>query len=144
MTAARLDLERRTRLGERRRHEEDAKKHNAQTRAGAFAIFRALAGEPSFRDALRCAEVYPTAAERLVAAIPASHESVQEAARFLVALADGGAEGRGDDVGFEASEDLFEFGGEFADADVGGVGGATAASATKNATTTPRRTCRRP
>ena len=122
-TAARLDLERRTRLGERRRHEEDAKKHNAQTRAGAFAIFRALAGEPSFRDALRCAEVYPTAAERLVAAIPASHESVQEAARFLVALADGGAEGRGDDVGFEASEDLFEFGGEFADADVGGVGG---------------------
>ena len=122
-TAARLDLERRTRLGERRRHEEDAKKHNAQTRAGAFAIFRALAGEPSFRDALRCAEVYPNAAERLVAAIPASHESVQEAARFLVALADGGAEGRGDDVGFEASEDLFEFGGEFADADVGGDGG---------------------
>ena len=106
----RLDLERRTRVGERRRHEEDAQKHNAKTRAGALAVFRALAVEPSFRDALRCARVYPTAAERLVAAIPASFDSVEEAARFLVALADGPAEGPPkDSLGFEASEDAFLF-----------------------------------
>jgi hypothetical protein len=106
----RLDLERRTRVGERRRHEEDAQKHNAKTRAGAFAVFRALAVEPSFRDALRCARVYPTAAERLVAAIPASFDSIEEAARFLVALADGPAEGPPrDSLGFEASEDAFLF-----------------------------------
>ena len=106
----RLDLERRTRVGERRRHEEDAQKHNAKTRAGAFAVFRALAVESSFRDALRCARVYPTAAERLVAAIPASFDSVEEAARFLVALADGPAEGSPrDGLGFEASEDVFSF-----------------------------------
>ena len=106
----RLDLERRTRVGERRRHKEDAQKHNAKTRAGALAVFRALAVEPSFRDALRCARVYPTAAERLVAAIPASFDSVEEAARFLVALADGPAEGPPkDSLGFEASEDVFLF-----------------------------------
>jgi hypothetical protein len=106
----RLDLERRTRVGERRRHEEDAQKHNAKTRAGAFAVLRALAVEPSFRDALRCARVYPMAAERLVAAIPASFDSVEEAARFLVALADGPAEGPPkDSLGFEASEDAFSF-----------------------------------
>ena len=60
--------------------------------------------------------MYPTAAERLVTAIPASFESVEEAARFLVALADGGADGPPrDGLGFEASEDLFEAGGEEAD-----------------------------
>ena len=85
---ARLDLEFRTRIGERLRYQEDSKKHNENTRAGALAIFRALIDEPGFCKAVSCVELYPDAIGRIITAIPSNFDSIEEGARFLVKLGD--------------------------------------------------------
>ena len=72
------------------RHDEDAMWHNGDTYAAAIAVLKALSSETSVCASLVNAQLHPGGLERLVAVIPTTFSTVEEASVLLLDVCERG------------------------------------------------------